>query len=491
MRWSEIKAGLLPRSGVGVIAPWLVIAPPGNPVIRIDLRLLDQIRVRSEEDDDDEEPEEAGGPVEDAQHDRRCELILSCFELDVGIYIADGPEAVERLVKEAAPFTREKSGTENTLPVKNVDAVVPPESTPANPKLVVLESDFAGKEFELNRPNMTIGRTDENDIIINHRSMSRIHARLVLDPATHGYTITDLDATNTVRVNGQDSKSVQLRHNDIVDLGHVRMRFVDPNAEFEIPSAAPPDATNFIVVGGDVVRRKHDEYIQVGSVAFRLDEVADYALKGANLPLPNGALLQAGVAMLVVAVNERDKASTCPPAIKQELLSALAEGPGLILVTGPTGHGKTTAIEQVLADSGCPPNVVFLGDIRGEVDDARRAVQLARSQPVIAVLRINRAAGAFGRLTDMGIPPRDLAEVVRVLFTTRLVRPASSEPVLLHERLVVTDGIRDLVLAGGDSDAVHRQAVADGMRSLRQHGLEHVRAGRLEAAAVNNVTPAD
>lgn len=177
--------------------------------------------------------------------------------------------------------------------------------------------------------------------------------------------------------------------------------------------------------------------------------------------------------------------------MKQELLVALAKGPGLILVTGPTGHGKTAAIEQVLADSRCPPDVVFLDDIRGDVEDARHAVQLARSQVVVAVLRISRAAGAFVRLTEMGIPSRDLVEIVRVVFTTRLIRPPASEPVLLHERLVVTDAIRELVLVGAGSDVVHRQAVADGMRTLRQDGLDHVRAGRLQAGAVNDVTPAD
>src|SRR5215470_5947418 len=46
-------------------------------------------------------------------------------------------------------------------------------------KLVVLSSNFAGKEFELSRPQMIVGRTDENDIVINHRSISRNHAKLV------------------------------------------------------------------------------------------------------------------------------------------------------------------------------------------------------------------------------------------------------------------------------------------------------------------------
>src|SRR4051812_20709083 len=36
---------LLPRSGIGVDAGDLVIAPPGNPVIRLDARLLDRVEL--------------------------------------------------------------------------------------------------------------------------------------------------------------------------------------------------------------------------------------------------------------------------------------------------------------------------------------------------------------------------------------------------------------------------------------------------------------
>ena len=32
------RTKLLPRSGIGVEAPWLVIAPPGNPIIRLEWR---------------------------------------------------------------------------------------------------------------------------------------------------------------------------------------------------------------------------------------------------------------------------------------------------------------------------------------------------------------------------------------------------------------------------------------------------------------------
>ena len=99
-------------------------------------------------------------------------------------------------------------------------------------KLVVLSSNFAGKEFELSRPQMIIGRTDENDIVVNHRSISRNHAKLVREPETGRYTISDLQSSNGVRVNGSDYGKVELRRGDVVDLGHVRLRFIEAGEDF-------------------------------------------------------------------------------------------------------------------------------------------------------------------------------------------------------------------------------------------------------------------
>jgi hypothetical protein len=49
---------------------------------------------------------------------------------------------------------------------------------------------------------------------------------------------------------------------------------------------------------------------QVGKLAFRLREVEEYALQGANLPLSDGGLLQAAMAMLVVAAEKRATAES-------------------------------------------------------------------------------------------------------------------------------------------------------------------------------------
>ncbi|MBA3503195.1 MAG: FHA domain-containing protein [Myxococcota bacterium] len=118
-------------------------------------------------------------------------------------------------------------------PVASAAQVAAVLSSPAGyGKLVVLSSNFAGKEFELSRPQMIIGRTDENDIVVNHRSISRNHAKLVRETDTGRYTISDLQSSNGVRVNGQDYGKVELRRGDVVDLGHVRLRFVESGEDF-------------------------------------------------------------------------------------------------------------------------------------------------------------------------------------------------------------------------------------------------------------------
>jgi pSer/pThr/pTyr-binding forkhead associated (FHA) protein len=104
--------------------------------------------------------------------------------------------------------------------------------TVGNARLVVLSSNFAGQEFELVRPQMIIGRTDDNDIVVNHRSISRNHAKVVREADTGRYTISDLQSSNGVRVNGEEYGKVELRRGDVVDLGHVRLRFIEPGEDF-------------------------------------------------------------------------------------------------------------------------------------------------------------------------------------------------------------------------------------------------------------------
>ncbi len=97
-------------------------------------------------------------------------------------------------------------------------------------RLVVVSSNFAGQEFVLDKAAVVIGRTDENDVVINHRSISRHHAKIVREGGH--YHIVDLQSANGVRVNGEEYGKVELRKGDHIDLGHVRLRFVAPNEDF-------------------------------------------------------------------------------------------------------------------------------------------------------------------------------------------------------------------------------------------------------------------
>ncbi|HVV87827.1 MAG TPA: FHA domain-containing protein [Kofleriaceae bacterium] len=108
-------------------------------------------------------------------------------------------------------------------------AAAPAAQAPA--RLVVLSSNFAGREFAITKSPMVIGRTEDNDIVINHRSISRNHAQILRDGAGR-FSIEDMQSANGVRVNGEDYGKVELRRGDTIDLGHVRLRFVEPGEDF-------------------------------------------------------------------------------------------------------------------------------------------------------------------------------------------------------------------------------------------------------------------
>ncbi len=223
------RASLLPRSGIGVDGAWLVIAPPGNPIIRLDARLLDRVELIGRS------PTAPlmwsgvatagvaaaalnfvpGGWLAAAglaylAHERFSEarrrtksrdLLLALGDLEVALHVADGPEAAKHIAEQLAPYTRD-------APITRVEV------------------------FE--------------------------------------------DAKRRMRA----------------------------QAEGKGEASARRELERALLVGQDVVFLRGD-YLQVGQVAFRIGEVREYALRGANLPLTGGRLLQAAMGLLVVAAEER------------------------------------------------------------------------------------------------------------------------------------------------------------------------------------------
>jgi len=124
-----------------------------------------------------------------------------------------------------------------------------PPPPPVDPRLpeeergrfVVVSSNLAGNEYALDRREVIIGRTDadENDVVIAHRSISRHHAKIIHRDGT--FTIIDLASSNGVKVNGEAFGTATLVNGDIIELGHVKLRFCAPADDYIFTSADVDD----------------------------------------------------------------------------------------------------------------------------------------------------------------------------------------------------------------------------------------------------------
>ena len=158
-----------------------------------------------------------------------------------------------------------------------------------------------------------------------------------------------------------------------------------------------------------------------------------------------------------------------PQSILNTYKSALKFSEGIILVTGPTGSGKTTTLysglrhisdssqniltvedpieytlpgigqTQVNAKAGYDfasglrsilrqdPDIVMVGEIR-DIETAKIAIQASLTgHLVLSTVHTNSAIGAIARLRDMGIESYLLASSIRMVVSQRLVRRLCSK----------------------------------------------------------------
>src|SRR5207244_11975201 len=102
------------------------------------------------------------------------------------------------------------------------------------PRLVGLAGPFRGKEFYLMRSEVKFGRTEENDIVADHQSVSRQHARFVFDQGQ--WKVIDNKSANGVRVNGEEYAVSNIKPGDTLELGHLKFRFCAPGEKFTPPA---------------------------------------------------------------------------------------------------------------------------------------------------------------------------------------------------------------------------------------------------------------
>ncbi len=123
-------------------------------------------------------------------------------------------------------------GEENTE-IKNLA-----EDAGAYPCLEVVSGPKGGGHFVLQKGKMTIGRSRENDIVLDDSSVSRRHA--VLDVAENGVTIADMGSRNGTKIGGQKiQQAVSLAHKTKIKIGVYVLRYLTSPAE---PDDAPVEA---------------------------------------------------------------------------------------------------------------------------------------------------------------------------------------------------------------------------------------------------------
>jgi type IV pilus assembly protein PilB len=244
---------------------------------------------------------------------------------------------------------------------------------------------------------------------------------------------------------------------------------------------------------------------------------------------------------------------------------------GAVLVTGPTGSGKSTSLYAALTEINTPekniitiedpveyqlegitqvqtnpkagltfanglrsmmradPDIIMVGEIRDR-ETAQIAIEAALTgHLVLSTLHTNDAPGAITRLIEMGIEPFLVSSAVDCVVAQRLARTLCqhckertilSAEVLkdhgfpshtdieaylpkgcarcsmsgykgrmgLYEVMIVTEEIREMAIARASADQIAEAAMRNGMRRLREDGLEKVKLGRTSIAEVARTT---
>jgi len=116
------------------------------------------------------------------------------------------------------------------------------------------------------KSELSIGRTEGNDLVLNHPSVSRKHARI--ESRANGWWIVDLKSTNGVKVNGNLITESQITTGDKILIGSVQL---DVKA---MPSVDFSGESMFDNPSGTVIRRISDFNSEFGLDLGEIQEAA-------------------------------------------------------------------------------------------------------------------------------------------------------------------------------------------------------------------------
>jgi diguanylate cyclase (GGDEF)-like protein len=105
----------------------------------------------------------------------------------------------------------------------------PLRSAPRSACVVVIHGEGLGRRADINDDAVLVGRSQEADLVIVHKSVSREHCRIWRDAS--GYRIRDLGATNTTRVNeARIASDTVLADGDQITVGESILKFISQDS---------------------------------------------------------------------------------------------------------------------------------------------------------------------------------------------------------------------------------------------------------------------
>lgn len=102
------------------------------------------------------------------------------------------------------------------------------DNTPPVVVVLIGPTGYVGKQYPLTQNDIVLGRALENQIYIDDRSLSRIHAKFIV--VGTDVSIIDLGSTNKTLVNGQvlpPLTGYQLKNNDQIKTGNIILKFLE------------------------------------------------------------------------------------------------------------------------------------------------------------------------------------------------------------------------------------------------------------------------
>lgn len=113
--------------------------------------------------------------------------------------------------------------------------------------------------LEITAERMSLGRSDDNQLVLADDSVSSHHGEVAFDGAN--WIFSDLGSTNGTKISGERVEALQLAHGGSFTLGDVECVFL---ADEESAAPAPRASSSRTVSSGSFAARPYDRSLRTG-----------------------------------------------------------------------------------------------------------------------------------------------------------------------------------------------------------------------------------